>query len=90
MSEIPTIPAAVLDRYSVMLINNGAFLAADDGDRKDFGHLLWMLDQIRTGVVTDHKAHRWLGFVQGILIANHLTTVDVERDFTRPFFQSQP
>ena len=34
------------------------------------------------------KANRWLGFVQGILIAGGLTTVQVERDFTRPLFHA--
>lgn len=34
------------------------------------------------------KMHRWLGFVQGVLIAQQFTTVDAERDFTRPLFHS--
>lgn len=32
------------------------------------------------------KAGRWLGFVQGLMIERGLTTVHVERDFTRPYF----
>ena len=31
--------------------------------------------------------HRWLGFIQGILIARGVTTVQQERDYGRPMFQ---
>ena len=31
------------------------------------------------------KINRWLGYIQGILIANGITTVQEERDFTRPY-----
>lgn len=33
------------------------------------------------------KLCRWLGYVQGVLIERNLTTVDVERDWTRPLFR---
>lgn len=33
------------------------------------------------------KLNRWLGYIQGTLIAYELTTVQAERDFTRPLFQ---
>jgi hypothetical protein len=52
-------------------------------------HLKVMLGQI---LYTDEasmshtKKHRWLGFIQGVLITLKLTTVDLERDFTREFF----
>lgn len=36
------------------------------------------------------KANRWLGFIQRSLIAAGLTTVQAERDFTRPLFASPP
>ena len=32
------------------------------------------------------KLNRWLGFVQGYLIFNGFSTVEVERDFTRELF----
>lgn len=48
-------------------------------------HLRWMLREMRE--FTDPgKAGRWLGFIQGILIERGITTVQVERDFTRPYF----
>ena len=33
------------------------------------------------------KLSRWLGYVQAVLVANGLTTVDRERDATRPLFR---
>ena len=57
-----------------------------NGTETSFDHLLWMLSEIRT--ITDPlKAHRWLGFVQGVMICAGLTTVQAERDFTRPYFK---
>jgi len=29
-------------------------------------HMRWMLDQIASGEVKDEKAHRWLGYAQGL------------------------
>lgn len=59
-----------------------------NGVETSFDHMLWMLAEIRT--MTDPlKAHRWLGFVQGVIIANGLTTVQAERDFTRSYFKGE-
>lgn len=33
------------------------------------------------------KLNRWLGYVQGTLIAQGKTTVQIERDWTRPCFK---
>jgi hypothetical protein len=33
------------------------------------------------------KLCRWLGFIQGTLIALEVTTVEAERDWTRPLFR---
>jgi len=33
------------------------------------------------------KGNRWVGYVQGILIAHGITTIDAERDFTRGLFE---
>jgi len=32
------------------------------------------------------KLSRWLGYIQGVLIERKLTTVQIERDFSRPLF----
>ena len=33
------------------------------------------------------KLNRWLGYIQGVLIARGCTDVETERDFTRPYFR---
>jgi len=33
------------------------------------------------------KLNRWLGYIQGVLIERNITSVDIERDFTRPYFR---
>ena len=33
---------------------------------------------IRTGKVQGNKAHRWVGFIQGVLVARGVTSVDQE------------
>lgn len=33
------------------------------------------------------KLNRWLGYIQGTLIAWNITTVQIERDWTRPLFR---
>lgn len=33
------------------------------------------------------KICRWVGYVQGILIERGVTTVEIERDWTRPLFR---
>ena len=55
-------------------------------------HLRWMCWKI---VVHDgedwpkDKVGRWLGFVQGILAAQGLIDVGVERDYSRPLFHAE-
>lgn len=60
------------------------------GDETNPIHLLWMLDQIEMDTMqSETKKHRWLGFVQGILIAKNITTVIEERNFTRDILAGQ-
>jgi hypothetical protein len=33
------------------------------------------------------KLNRWLGYIQGVLITKGITTIDEERDWTRPLFR---
>jgi hypothetical protein len=33
------------------------------------------------------KLNRWLGYIQGVLICHNVTTVEAERDWTRPLFR---
>lgn len=66
-----------------------------DGDPTHPEHLLWMCEHciplIRDdgqGMSVD-KYSRWLGFVQGCLIMQGWTTVQDERNRTRPWFNKK-
>lgn len=37
--------------------------------------------------LTIDKGNRWIGYIQGILIAHDITTIQIERDYTRELFQ---
>jgi hypothetical protein len=62
------------------------------GDPTSPGHLLWMCEHCIPLVRSDgygmsvDKYSRWLGFIQGCLIMHGWTTVQAERDRTRPWF----
>lgn len=86
-SVIPFYPE-ILDRY-VGLINGQ--LTPDDltpgPDKTELEHIKGMIEVLRndeTQSIT--KKHRWLGFIQGVLIMRGLTTVDIERNYTRDIF----
>ena len=48
-------------------------------------HLIWMLDEMSN--MDGTKVHRWLGYMQGILISQGITTVKAEGDYTRSYFK---
>lgn len=54
------------------------------------GHLQWMCDEAMGNAESwpVDKLSRWLGFVQGVLTANNVITVKVEREFSRPLFHA--
>jgi hypothetical protein len=58
-------------------------------------HALWMcnysLDYFKKNPFTYpvDKFSRWLGFVQAILVLHKITTVENERNVTRPWFTSK-
>lgn len=77
------ISPVIVDHYKQIIDKNLDGDLETDPYQK-LSHLRWMLDEIvsnNTQSIT--KKHRWLGFIQGVLIAKKLTTVDIERDFTR-------
>ncbi|WQN06691.1 hypothetical protein [Escherichia phage vB-Eco-KMB37] len=47
-----------------------------------------MLNEIQDGCndMSETKRHRWLGYIQGVMIMKNLITVDDERNATRPVF----
>lgn len=38
--------------------------------------------------LSEDKANRWLGFVQGVMIASRVLNIEEEREFTRPLFHA--
>ena len=53
-------------------------------------HLLWMLNELQTSsTMSLTKKHRWLGYIQGILVSNGWITVQEERDLTRDIFNGE-
>lgn len=85
----------ILERYNQILINNSNETAVYKieplfGDETNVKHLLWMLQEIEMNTEqTLTKKHRWLGFVQGVIIAKGWTTVAEERDATRELFNGE-
>lgn len=78
----PEFYPALLERYSTL-----ALALPCTHDKTSGEHIIWMLEQLakdKKQSVT--KKHRWLGFIQGVLIANGVTSVDAERELTRGIF----
>lgn len=52
-------------------------------------HLSWMCKELLANidVFPVDKTSRWIGFIQGVMAANHRLDVDAERDRTRPLFK---
>lgn len=74
----------LLDRYRDILNAAEDWVGPDKAGRT---HLLWMLDELESRHEQSlTKKHRWLGFIQGVMIANGLMAVDDERDRTRAIF----
>lgn len=82
--------------YAQLLRQNGFrpvnHTEIEDGDPTSEEHLLWMCEHCEPLVRDDghgmsvDKYSRWLGFVQGCIIMRGYTTVQEERDRTRPWF----
>ena len=68
------------------LINTGKNINPQQliGDETNPIHLLWMLDQIEyNSDQSETKKHRWLGYIQGVLVCKGSFTVVDERNYTR-------
>ncbi|TIX42750.1 MAG: hypothetical protein E5V40_05805 [Mesorhizobium sp.] len=81
MSEYHAAIHACAERYRDMQLGNGA--SCDDPLWK-FTHELMF--GCRDGFPI-MKLNRWLGYIQGVLIERGLTTVQAERDWSRPIFR---
>lgn len=52
-------------------------------------HIRWMLEQIIMNNMSDTKANRWLGYVQGIMTMHNMIDVNNERNRTRDIFNGE-
>lgn len=84
-------------RYRDLLINKGYSAENHSAEahweklskRDQLAHALWMCDAILSFENRHYsvdKKSRWLGFVQATLIINGLTSIESERNITRPWF----
>lgn len=84
-------------RYKEMLEGAGTKPKDQSGEKNPLtlSHALWMcdyaLDYFKKNPFTYplDKFSRWLGFVQAILVLHKVTTVDQERNITRPWFTGE-
>lgn len=59
-------------------------------DKTTGDHLFYMIDEIKCNPhMPIDKIARWTGFIQGVLAARGVISVDVERDRTRPIFNRE-
>lgn len=78
------VPAEIISRYTDIIRGFGySSKKMSEGWETHLNHVSWMLDCIALGTVTGTKAHRWLGFVQGVLVSKGLIKVPDERELTR-------
>lgn len=76
-------PPEITNRYLDMLSDIESKQENDPGT--ELHHLKWMINEL-TNDRPWGKQRGWLGFIQYGLIDKGYTTVQAERDFTRPFF----
>jgi hypothetical protein len=82
----PTIHIDILRRYDDFLAKKTKKIECISVPGYTYPHLRWMIREIVEGRTVGDKAHRWLGFIQGVLIREDHFKVATERDFTRPYF----
>lgn len=83
---------AVCERYVGLINASQDHLKAemDEGNPTSLQHLLWMLLMIKNDPgMSITKRHRWLGYIQGVLVCRGLINVAEERDITRPLFNGE-
>lgn len=74
MKEVAARYAAELKKDGYIAIENRGATGASS----QMGHIVWMCERISMmlSVGSTYKAHRWLGFIQGVLWVNGYRTID--------------
>lgn len=58
-----------------------AHVRRDEGG-KSLAHLRWMVAEINNGM-SNNKAMRWLGYIQGVLVARYDVPLEVMKELSR-------
>ena len=76
----------LIERYYTAIITEGELIKPKDEYQRP-AHLVEMLIKLDSDEsMSLTKKHRWLGYIQGVLCANGVISVDDERDHTRGIF----
>lgn len=67
----------ITNRYRRKILEVSPVLKSfcDENNPSSLWHLLWMLDMIDNELDDDLKCHRWLGYIQGILVSQDIIDV---------------
>lgn len=77
--------ALCLVRYHEMITSDP--MATEYDNHRDLLSFIREFDEAITNRLPLIKLNRWLGYIQGVMIERGLTTVETERDWTRPLFR---
>lgn len=86
MEQVSDIHEDILNRLDGILSQYALDYCKDSEGLFD-SHLRWMLKEIKEGRIVGSAAHRWLGYVQGMMVARRYTTLENERNLTRDYFK---
>lgn len=54
-----------------------------DPEGKTRNHLKWMINEMKTKEFSQGKFNRWLGYIQGVMVVQGLTSLNKERERNR-------
>lgn len=82
--------AKIAELYTIILQEKTFDYPTQDDPMLSQAHLLSMCDDIRDNYKewSADKSHRWIGYIQGVLTALKIITVDEHRDMTRDIIKN--
>jgi hypothetical protein len=86
MSNVRLATGQLFGRYYTMLMSGTPVLEGPSSKKQLMDLIGVALEGIDTLPID--KLNRWLGFIQATVVFNGLTTVQKERDFSRPLFHA--
>ena len=85
----------LINRYSIMFLENTNAIyfsrqTEQNPIQDEVDNLYWMIYDLKKNYKTFpiDKTSRWIGYIQRCLIEKDVTTVQIERDFSRPLFHA--